>query len=133
VADRLAPLDTSALKARRATCTNAEPRDLRGILLSAALALFLLDAIIVAILGGGIAALLRDARRPPRSPSPLHSPRSAVFLRRLMRKHRNPGRKLRLRHLPRPAVRQMTTSPSRLSRRHDWLTSLRATPMSIPS
>jgi hypothetical protein len=59
VADRLAPLDTSALKARRATYTNAEPRDLRGILLSAALALFLLDAIIVAILGGGIAALLR--------------------------------------------------------------------------
>ena len=58
-ADRLAPLDTSALKVRRATYTNTEPRDLRGILLSAALALFLLDAIIVAILGGGLAALLR--------------------------------------------------------------------------
>lgn len=58
-ADRLAPLDTSALKARRATYTNAEPRDLRGILLSTALALFLIDAIIVAILGGGLAALLR--------------------------------------------------------------------------
>ena len=58
-ADRLAPLDTSALKARRATYTNAEPRDLRGILLSTALALFLIDAIIVAILGGGLTALLR--------------------------------------------------------------------------
>ncbi|WP_424629524.1 DUF4159 domain-containing protein [Bradyrhizobium sp. SYSU BS000235] len=58
-ADRMALLDTSPLKARRATYTNAEPRDLRGILLSTALALFLIDAIIVAILGGGIAALLR--------------------------------------------------------------------------
>ena len=58
-ADRLAPLDTSGLKARRATYTNAEPRDLRGILLSIALALFLIDAIVVAILGGGLAALLR--------------------------------------------------------------------------
>ncbi|HBR48440.1 MAG TPA: LytTR family transcriptional regulator, partial [Afipia sp.] len=58
-ADRLVPLDTSALKARRATYTNAEPRDLRGILLSTALALFLIDAVIVAILGGGLAALLR--------------------------------------------------------------------------
>ncbi len=58
-ADRLAPLDTSALKARRATYTNAEPRDLRGILLLSSLALFLIDAIIVALLGGGIAALLR--------------------------------------------------------------------------
>ena len=58
-ADRVAPLDTSALRARRATYTNSEPRDLRGILLSAALALFLIDAVIVALLGGGIASLLR--------------------------------------------------------------------------
>ncbi|MES2750100.1 MAG: DUF4159 domain-containing protein [Pseudomonadota bacterium] len=58
-ADRLAPLDTSALNARRGTYTNAEPHDLRGILLSTALALFLIDAIIVAILGGGLAALVR--------------------------------------------------------------------------
>jgi hypothetical protein len=58
-ADRIAPLDTSALKARRASYTNAEPRDLRGILLSSSLALFLIDAIVVALLGGGIAALLR--------------------------------------------------------------------------
>jgi len=58
-ADRLAPLDTAALRARRASYTNAEPRDLRGILLSTALALFLVDAIIVALLGGGLAALVR--------------------------------------------------------------------------
>jgi hypothetical protein len=58
-ADRLAPLDTAALRARRASYTNAEPRDLRGILLSTALALFLIDAIVVALLGGGLAALVR--------------------------------------------------------------------------
>lgn len=58
-ADRLAALDTSALKAQRATYTNAEPRDLRGYLLSGSLGLFLIDAIIVALLGGGLAALLR--------------------------------------------------------------------------
>jgi Domain of unknown function (DUF4159)/Aerotolerance regulator N-terminal len=58
-ADRIAPLDTSSLRARRASYTNAEPRDLRGILLSSSLALFLIDAIVVAMLGAGIAALLR--------------------------------------------------------------------------
>jgi hypothetical protein len=58
-ADRIAPLDISALRARRANYTNSEPRDLRGILLSSSLALFLIDAVIVALLGGGIAALLR--------------------------------------------------------------------------
>ena len=63
-ADRIAPLDTSALRARRASYTNAEPRDLRGILLSSSLALFLIDAIIVALLGGGIAALLRRRAVP---------------------------------------------------------------------
>ncbi|WP_375415119.1 DUF4159 domain-containing protein [uncultured Bradyrhizobium sp.] len=64
VADRIAPLDTSALKARRANYTNAEPRELRGILLSSSLVLFLIDAIIVAMLGGGIAALLRRRAVP---------------------------------------------------------------------
>src|SRR5207302_9791255 len=58
-ADRIAPLDTSALRARHASYTNAEPRDLRGILLSSSLALFLIDAIVVAMLGAGLAALLR--------------------------------------------------------------------------
>jgi len=61
-ADRIAPLDTAGLRAQHAAYTNAEPSDLRGMLLSTALALFLIDAIIVALLGGGIAALLR--RRP---------------------------------------------------------------------
>jgi len=63
-ADRIAPLDTSALRAGRASYTNAEPRDLRGILLSAALALFLIDAVIVAMLGAGLAALLRRRAAP---------------------------------------------------------------------
>jgi hypothetical protein len=58
-ADRIAPLDISSLKAQRASYTNSEPRDLRGILLSSSLALFLIDAVIVAFLGAGIAALLR--------------------------------------------------------------------------
>jgi Domain of unknown function (DUF4159)/Aerotolerance regulator N-terminal len=63
-ADRIAPLDTSALPARRASYTNAEPRDLRGILLSSSLALFLIDAIVVAMLGAGVAALLRRRAAP---------------------------------------------------------------------
>jgi hypothetical protein len=63
-ADRIAPLDTSALAARRASYTNAEPRDLRGILLSSSLALFLIDAIVVAMLGAGLAALLRRRAAP---------------------------------------------------------------------
>ena len=58
-ADRIAALDTAGLRARRASYTNSEPRDLRGILLSSSLALFLIDAVIVAMLGAGIAALLR--------------------------------------------------------------------------
>jgi hypothetical protein len=62
--DRLVPLDTAALHARRATYTAAEPRDLRGMLLSASLAMFLIDAIVVAFLGGGIAALLRRRAAP---------------------------------------------------------------------
>ena len=63
-ADRIAPLDISELRARRASYTNAEPRDLRGMLLSASLALFLIDAIVVAMLGAGIAALLRRRAAP---------------------------------------------------------------------
>src|SRR3954471_4305989 len=63
-ADRIAPLDVSSLRARRASYSNAEPRDLKGILLSSSLALFLIDAIIVALLGSGIAALLRRRTVP---------------------------------------------------------------------
>lgn len=62
--DRITPLDTSGLHARRANYTNSEPRDLRGILLSSSLALFLIDALIVALLGGGIAGLLRQRVAP---------------------------------------------------------------------
>ena len=58
-ADRIAALDTSSLRAQRASYTNAEPRDLRGILLSSSLALFLIDAVVVAMLGAGLAALWR--------------------------------------------------------------------------
>ena len=64
-ADRVAALDTASLRARRASYTNTEPRDLRGILLSSALALFLIDAIVVAMLGAGLAALLRRWRTAP--------------------------------------------------------------------
>jgi hypothetical protein len=63
-ADRIAPLDTAGIRARRASYTNAEPRDLRGILLSSSLALFLIDAIVVAMMGAGIAALLRRRAAP---------------------------------------------------------------------
>jgi hypothetical protein len=38
---------------------SAEPRDLRGMLLSGALGLFLLDALVVAFMGAGLAGLLR--------------------------------------------------------------------------
>ncbi|MGH6776581.1 MAG: DUF4159 domain-containing protein [Bradyrhizobium sp.] len=62
--DRIALLDTSSLNARRATYSNAEPRDLRGILLSGSLALFLIDAVIVALFGGGLAGLLRRRSVP---------------------------------------------------------------------
>ncbi|MGB3865968.1 MAG: DUF4159 domain-containing protein, partial [Xanthobacteraceae bacterium] len=58
-ADRLKALDTSGLRAQHAAYTNTEPSDLRGLLLAAALALFLIDAVIVALIGGGIRALLR--------------------------------------------------------------------------
>ena len=64
-ADRIEPLDIAPLHARRATYTNAEPRDLRGWLLSSSLALFLVDAIVVTVLGGGLIALLRRRRAAP--------------------------------------------------------------------
>ncbi|ACI94118.1 double-transmembrane region [Afipia carboxidovorans OM5] len=59
--DRLTPLDTSALSATRASYSNAEPRDLRGALLSLALLLFVVDAIIIALIGGTLVSLF--ARR----------------------------------------------------------------------
>jgi hypothetical protein len=61
--DRLAPLDTSALNARREAYRTIEPQDLRGPILIAALALLALDALVVFLLAGGIRQLLRR-RRP---------------------------------------------------------------------
>lgn len=61
-ADRPTPLDVSPLNPRRASYRSTEPLDLRGMLLAAALSLFLIDAIIVAILGGGLARLMRRRR-----------------------------------------------------------------------
>jgi hypothetical protein len=62
-ADRLAPLDVSALNARREAYRMSEPEDLRGPILLAALAMLALDAIIVFLLAGGISQLTRR-RRP---------------------------------------------------------------------
>jgi hypothetical protein len=63
-ADRLAPLDISGLNARREAYRMSEPEDLRGPILLAALALLLLDGLIVFLLAGGIRQLLRPRRRP---------------------------------------------------------------------
>jgi hypothetical protein len=62
-ADRLGELDVSALNARRETYRLSEPEDLRGPILLAALAMLALDAIIVFMLSGGIAQMMRR-RRP---------------------------------------------------------------------
>jgi Domain of unknown function (DUF4159)/Aerotolerance regulator N-terminal len=61
--DRLAPLDTSALNARREAYRTIEPQDLRGPILIAALTLLALDALVVFLLAGGIRQLVRR-RRP---------------------------------------------------------------------
>lgn len=58
-ADRIATLDASSLRARHAAYRAEEPRDLRGWLLSGALGLFLLDALVVAFMGAGLASLMR--------------------------------------------------------------------------
>ena len=58
-ADRLAPLDFSALvNASRDVYRTSEPQDLRGPIFLAALALLLLDTIVVLFLGGGIQRLI---------------------------------------------------------------------------
>ena len=114
-ADRIAPLDTSSLQARRASYTNAEPRDLRGMLLSASLALFLIDAVIVAMLGAGIAALLR--RRAVPAALALALALSTVLRRTVA------GR----------GPTATTISPSRRSRKPGSPMSSPAMPTSIPS
>ncbi len=58
-ADRLAPLDVSALtNASHDIYRKTEPQDLRGPILLAALGLLLLDTLLVLYLGGGIARLI---------------------------------------------------------------------------
>jgi hypothetical protein len=61
-ADRLLPLDLSSLHASRQPYQMSEPRDLRGPILLGAVALCLLDALIVFLLAGGMAQRIRRAR-----------------------------------------------------------------------
>ena len=57
--DRLAPLDFTPLtNARHEIYRTSEPQDLRGPIFLAALALFLLDTVVVLFLGGGIQRLI---------------------------------------------------------------------------
>ncbi|MGB9297379.1 MAG: DUF4159 domain-containing protein [Pseudolabrys sp.] len=61
-ADRPAPLDVSSLNARMDVYRHGEPLDLRGPIFLAALALLMLDALVVVMLSGGLSAL-RPRRR----------------------------------------------------------------------
>src|SRR6476660_332634 len=61
-ADRLIPLDVSALNARMDVYRHGEPLDLRGPILLTGLALLMVDALVVVMLSGGLAAL-RPRRR----------------------------------------------------------------------
>jgi Domain of unknown function (DUF4159)/Aerotolerance regulator N-terminal len=61
-ADRPAPLDVSTLNARVDAYRHGEPLDLRGPIFLAALALLLLDALVVISLSGGLASLLPRRR-----------------------------------------------------------------------
>jgi hypothetical protein len=64
VTDRLAPLDFSPLvNASHEIYRTSEPQDLRGPIFLAALALFLLDTLVVFFLGGGIQRLMPRASR----------------------------------------------------------------------
>ena len=63
-ADRLAPLTFAPFAhATREVYRSSEPRDLRGVIFLAALALLALDTLIVLYLGGGLARLLPRASR----------------------------------------------------------------------
>jgi hypothetical protein len=61
-ADRPAPLDVSPLNARVDAYRHGEPLDLRGPIFLTALALLLLDALVVISLSGGLASLLPRRR-----------------------------------------------------------------------
>ncbi len=60
--DRPAPLDYSPLNARVDFYRHGEPLDLRGPIFLAALALLILDALVVIVLSGGIASMLPRRR-----------------------------------------------------------------------
>ena len=60
--DRLAPLDFSGLNARLDVYRHGEPLDLRGPIFLAALALLMLDALVVIVLSGGLAGMLPRRR-----------------------------------------------------------------------
>ena len=60
--DRMNPLDVTPLNARREGYRLSEPLDLRGPILTTALAMLLIDALVVFWLAGGIARLI--GRRP---------------------------------------------------------------------
>ena len=63
-ADRLSPLDFAPLNARREVYRLGEPQDLRGPIFLAALALLLLDALVVFWLAGGLRRLAPRRRAP---------------------------------------------------------------------
>lgn len=60
--DRPAPLDFSGLNARLDVYRHGEPLDLRGPIFLAALALLMLDALVVIVLSGGLAGMLPRRR-----------------------------------------------------------------------
>ena len=60
--DRPAPLDFSPLNARLDVYRHGEPLDLRGPIFLAALALLMLDALVVIVLSGGLASMLPRRR-----------------------------------------------------------------------
>ena len=66
-ADRLAALDFAPLNAHREAYRVGEPLDLRGPIFLAALGLFVLDALVVFALAGGLARLTRRAPAGGRS------------------------------------------------------------------
>ncbi len=63
-ADRLSPLDFAPLKASREVYRRVEPQDLRGPIFLAALALLVLDALVVFWLAGGLRRLAPRRRAP---------------------------------------------------------------------
>jgi Domain of unknown function (DUF4159)/Aerotolerance regulator N-terminal len=84
--DRLAPIDFAALPARHESYRVAEPLDLRGPIFLLALALLLVDALVVFLLAGGLRRLVPLRRRAAAvlaiaaaatliasSPAPLHA------------------------------------------------------------